>query len=323
MSQVNWTVEVEMEVGVPGWWDDDPDHNNKGQNGDHQLRRGCEIPEEGSPHYGYEYFDYKGEPPTSLKKPLKEKVFTRFAMLIEWRLFTKMQVMGDLSMAQKNLINSIPKIKQYLNGQNSIIVLDNFLRGLIRHIEIQGLTEPEKREDSEGTLVVTNEDAGRTILMAGNLTGAALEWYQKYAECLPDSFKQGMKASTHRRTFLQIFWALFDRFITGAALKEFDTLYKEDNLLEKLPQSMRRIVLNDGLGLNTATIDEIMQRALAVESSWEAEAYYNTTGSQLDVSEPEIDTGGDSESEETQEGGESGGARPQCLLKSWLKTQAH
>ncbi|THU85894.1 hypothetical protein K435DRAFT_805547 [Dendrothele bispora CBS 962.96] len=307
---------------------------------DSKKRRGVtpfsEIPEEGSPHYGYEYFEYKGEPPTSFKRPLKEKVFIRLATLIEWRLFTKMQVMRD-SKAQRNLINSIPKIKQY-NGQNSIIVLDNFLRGLIRHMEIQGLTGPEKREDSKGTLVVTNEDAGRTILMVGNLTGAALEWYQKYAEQPPDSFKQGMKASAHRRTFLQIFRALFDRFITGVALKEIGTLYDKaryttlggirqlfsdmkmyaetmpvppdeyrfkDNLLEKLPQSMRRIVLNDGLGPNTATIDEIMQRALAVESGWEAEAYYDTIGSQLNVSESETDTGGESESEETQEQGES------------------
>ncbi|THU90330.1 hypothetical protein K435DRAFT_864360 [Dendrothele bispora CBS 962.96] len=325
---------------------------------DLKKRRGMtpfsEIPEEGSPHYDYEYFEYKVKSPTNSKKPLKEKVFTRFATLIEWRLFTKMQVLGD-SKAQRNLVNSIPKIKQY-NGQNSIIVLDNFLRGLIRHMEIQGLTGPEKREDSEGTLVVTNEDAGRTILMAGNLTGAALEWYQKYAERPPDSFKQDMKASAHRRTFLQIFRALFDRFITGAALKEIDTLYDKvkyttlggirqlfsdmkmyaklmpvppdeyrfkDNLLEKLPQSMRRIALNDGLGPNTATIDEIMQRALAVESGWEAEAYYNTTGSQLNVSESETDTGGESESEETQEGGGSAGTRQQRLLKSWLKTQAN
>ncbi|THV07172.1 hypothetical protein K435DRAFT_848512 [Dendrothele bispora CBS 962.96] len=263
-----------------------------------------------------------------------------------------MQVMGD-SKAQRNLINSIPKIKQY-NGQNSIIVLDNFLRGLIRHMVVQGLTGPEKIEDSEGTLVVTNEDSGRTILMAGNLTEAALEWYQTYAEHPPDSFERGMKASAHRRTFLQIFRALFDRFITGAALKEINTLYDEvkyttlggvrqlfsdmkmytqtmpvppdeyrfkDNLLEKLPQSMRRILLNDGLGPNTATIDEIMQRALAVESGWEAEAYYDATGSQLNVSESETD-GGESESEETQEGGESGGAQQPHLLTSWLKTQA-
>ncbi|THU77366.1 hypothetical protein K435DRAFT_846221 [Dendrothele bispora CBS 962.96] len=301
--------------------------NRKGS----KKRRGVtpfsEIPEEGSSHYDYEYFEYKVKSPTSLKKPLKERVFTRFATLIEWRLFTKMQVMGD-SKAQRNLINSIPKIKQY-NGQNSIIVLDNFLRGLIRHMVVQGLTGPEKIEDSEGTLVVTNEDSGRTILMAGNLTEAALEWYQTYAEHPPDSFERGMK----------IFRALFDRFITGAALKEIDTLYDKvkyttlggvrqlfsdmkmytqtmpvppdefrfkDNLLEKLPQSMRRILLNDGLGPNTATIDEIMQRALAVESGWEAEAYYDATGSQLNVSESETD-GGESESEETQEGGESGG----------------
>ncbi|THU81392.1 hypothetical protein K435DRAFT_809102 [Dendrothele bispora CBS 962.96] len=174
--------------------------------------------------------------------------------------------------------------------------------------------------------------------MAGNLSEAALEWYQTYAEHPPDSFERGMKASAHRRTFLQIFRVLFDRFITGAALKEIDASYNKakyttlggvrqlfsdmkmyaemmpvppdeyqfkDNLLEKLPQSMRRIVLNDGLGPNTATIDEIMQRALAVESGWEAEAYYNTTGSQLNVSESETDTGGESESEETQEQGES------------------
>ncbi|THU95258.1 hypothetical protein K435DRAFT_798268 [Dendrothele bispora CBS 962.96] len=38
---------------------------------------------------------------------------------------------------------------------------------------------------------------------------------------------------------------------------------------------MRRIVLNDGLSANTASVDEIMQRALAVESGWESEAYYN------------------------------------------------
>ncbi|THU80272.1 hypothetical protein K435DRAFT_810001 [Dendrothele bispora CBS 962.96] len=325
---------------------------------DSKKRRGVtpfsEIPEEGSPHYGYEYFEYKGEPPTSLKKPLKEKVFTRFAMLIEWHLFTKMQVMGD-SKAQRNLVNSIPKIKQY-NGQNSIVVLDNFLRGLIRHMEIQGLTGPPRIKDSEGTSVVTNEDAGRTILMAGNLSEAALEWYQTYAEHPPDSFKRGMKASTHRRTFLQIFRALFDHFITGVALKEIDASYNEvkytmlggirqlfsdmkmyvemmpvppdeyqfkDNLLEKLPQSMRRIVLNDGLGPNTATTDEIMQRALAVESGWEAEAYYDTTGSQLNVSESETDTEGESESGETQEGGGSGGTQQQRLLKSWLKTQAN
>ncbi|THU96150.1 hypothetical protein K435DRAFT_858843 [Dendrothele bispora CBS 962.96] len=90
----------------------------------------------------------------------------------------------------------------------------------------------------------------------------------------------------------------------------------KDNLLEKLPQSMRRIVLNDGLGPNTATIDEIMQRALAVESGWEAEAYYDATGSQLNVSESETD-GGESESEETQEGGESGGAQQPHLLTSY------
>ncbi|THU94540.1 hypothetical protein K435DRAFT_798812 [Dendrothele bispora CBS 962.96] len=81
----------------------------------------------------------------------------------------------------------------------------------------------------------------------------------------------------------------------------------KDDLLEKLPQSMRRIVLNDRLGPNTVAVDEIMQRALAVESGWEAEAYYDTTSSQLNVSESETDTGGESESEETQEGGESGG----------------
>ncbi|THU78212.1 hypothetical protein K435DRAFT_876881 [Dendrothele bispora CBS 962.96] len=269
---------------------------------DSKKRRGVTpFSEEGSPHYGYEYFEYKGEPPTSLKIPLKEKVFTQFATLIEWRLFTKMQVMGD-SKAQRNLINSIPKIKQY-NGQNSIVVLDNFLRGLIRHMEIQGLTGPPKIKDREGTSVVTNEDAGRTILMDGNLSEAALEWYQTYAERPPDSFKQGMKASAHRRTFLQIFRALFDRFfdrfITGAALK-IDALYNKakytmlggarqlfsdmkmyaemmpvppdeyqfkDDLLEELPQSMRRIVLNDGLGPNTATIDEIMHQKQTQEES--------------------------------------------------------
>ncbi|THU82324.1 hypothetical protein K435DRAFT_872418 [Dendrothele bispora CBS 962.96] len=322
-----------------GGKDGNPKRSNRK---DPKKRRGVtpfsEIPEEGSSHYDFEYFEYKVESPTNLKKPLKEKVFTQFATLIEWRLFTKMQVTGD-SKAQRNLINSIPKVKQY-KGQNSIIVLDNFLRGLIRHMVIQGLTGPEKIEDSEGTLVVTNKDLGRTILMAGNLTEAALEWYQTYAERPPDSFEQGMKASAHRRTFLQIFRALFDRFITGAALKEIDTLYSEvkyttlgvrqlysdmkmyvetmpvppdeyrfkDNLLENLPQSMRRIVLNDRLGPNTATVDEIMQRALAVESSWEAEAYYDATGSQVNVSESETDTGGESESEETQEGEESGGA---------------
>ncbi|THU99191.1 hypothetical protein K435DRAFT_940494 [Dendrothele bispora CBS 962.96] len=352
--------------------DDGEPEGGKGRNSersnqkDLKKKRGVtpfsEIPEEGSSHYDFEYFEYKVESPTNWKKPLKEKVFTRFATLIEWRLFTKMQVTGD-SKAQRNLINSIPKVKQY-KGQNSIIVLDNFLRGLIRHMVIQGLTGPEKIEDSEGTLVVTNEDSGRTILMAGNLTEAALEWYQTYAERPPDSFEQGMKASAHRRTFLQIFRALFNRSITGAALKEIDTLYSEvkyttlggvrqlfsdmkmyaktmpvppdeyrfkDNFLEKLPQSMRRIVLNDGLGPNTATIDEIMQRALAVESGWEAEAYYDTTGSQLNVSESETDTGGESESEETQEQGESeseetqergesGGARQPYLLISRLKT---
>ncbi|THU78301.1 hypothetical protein K435DRAFT_876786 [Dendrothele bispora CBS 962.96] len=344
------------------------DGNSKRSNRkDPKKRRGVtpfsEIPEEGSSHYDFEYFEYKVESSTNLKKPLKEKVFTRFVTLIEWRLFTKMQVTGD-SKAQRNLINSIPKVKQY-KGQNSIIVLDNFLRGLIRHMVIQGLTGPEKIEDSEGALVVTNEDLGRTTLMAGNLTEAALEWYQTYAERPPDSFGWGMKASAHRRTFLQIFRALFDRFITGAALKEIDTLYSEvkyttmggvrqlfsdmkmyaktmpvppdeyrfkDNFLEKLPQSMRRIVLNDGLGPNTATIDEIMQRALAVESGWEAEAYYDTTGSQLNVSESETDTGGESESETdtggesesegTQEGGQSGGSQQPHLLTSWLKTQA-
>ncbi|THV04615.1 hypothetical protein K435DRAFT_790832 [Dendrothele bispora CBS 962.96] len=261
---------------------------------DSKKRRGVtpfsEIPEEGSPHYGYEYFEYKGELPTSSKKPLKEKVFTRFSTLIEWRLFTKLKVVGD-GKAQRNLINSIPKIEPY-KGQNSIVVLDRFLRNLIRHMEVHGLARPPKTMDSEGTLVVTNKDAGRTILMAGNLSEAALEWYQTYAERPPDSFEWGMKVSAHRRTFLQIFRALFDRFITGAALKEIDALYNEakyttlggvrqlfsdmkmyaemmpvppdeyqfkDNLLENLPQSMRRIVLNDGLGPNTATIDEIMQ----------------------------------------------------------------
>ncbi|THU92945.1 hypothetical protein K435DRAFT_904945, partial [Dendrothele bispora CBS 962.96] len=66
---------------------------------DSKKKRGVtpfsEIPEEGSPHYHYEYFEYKPKPPTSLKKPLKEKVFTRFVTLIEWRLFTKLKVVGD------------------------------------------------------------------------------------------------------------------------------------------------------------------------------------------------------------------------------------
>ncbi|THU97952.1 hypothetical protein K435DRAFT_857178 [Dendrothele bispora CBS 962.96] len=178
---------------------------------DSKRRRGVtpfsEIPEEGSPHYNYEYFEYKVKVPTNSKKPLKEKVFTRFAMLIEWRLFTKLKVVGD-GKAQKNLINSIPKIELY-KGQNSIVVLDRFLRDLIRHMEVHGLTGPSKTMDPEGTLVVTNEDTARTILMAANLTGAAQEWYQSFAERPPSSFQPGMKASAHRRTFLQVFRAPF------------------------------------------------------------------------------------------------------------------
>ncbi|THU81498.1 hypothetical protein K435DRAFT_809031 [Dendrothele bispora CBS 962.96] len=315
---------------------------------DSKRRRGVtpfsEIPEEGSPHYNYEYFEYKVKAPTNSKKPLKEKVFTRFATLIEWRLFTKLKVVGD-GKAQKNLINSIPKIELY-KGQNSIVVLDRFLRDLIRHMEVHGLTGPSKTMDPEGTLVVTNEDTARTILMAANLTGAAQEWYQSFAERPPSSFQPGMKASAHRRTFLQVFRALFNRFITGAALKEALMLYEEveytteggirqllsdmkmyaevmpvppdeyrfkDSLIERLPQSMQRTILCDGISAINASLDEIMQRAIAVESGWEAEVYYDTTSSQRNVSESETDTGGESESEqgeseseETQERGGSG-----------------
>ncbi|THU80612.1 hypothetical protein K435DRAFT_845040 [Dendrothele bispora CBS 962.96] len=307
---------------------------------DSKKKRGVtpfsEIPEEGSPHYHYEYFEYKPKPPTSLKKPLKEKVFTRFVTLIEWRLFTKLKVVGD-GKAQRNLINSIPKVELY-KGQNSIVVLDRFLRNLIRHMEVHGLTGPPKAMDSEGTLVVTHEDMARTILMAGNLTGVAQEWYQNFAERPPSSFRHGMKANAHRRTFLQVFRALFDRFITGTAVKEAEMLYEEveytteggicrlladmkmyaeimpvppdeyrfkDSLMQRLPQYMRRIILCDGISAIDASLDEVMQRALAIESGWEAEVHYDTTGSQLNVSEPETDTGSEeSESEETQKQGD-------------------
>ncbi|THU94956.1 hypothetical protein K435DRAFT_798507 [Dendrothele bispora CBS 962.96] len=323
---------------------------------DSKRRRGVtpfsEIPEEGSPHYNYEYFEYKVKAPTNSKKPLKEKVFTRFTTLIEWRLFTKLKVVGD-GKAQKNLINSIPKIELY-KGQNSIVLLDRFLRNLIRHMEVHRLTGPSKTMDPEGTLIVTNEDTARTILMAANLTGAAQEWYQSFAERPPDSFQPGMKASAHRRTFLQVFRVLFDRFVTGAALKEALMLYEEveytteggirqllsdmkmyaevmpvpldeyrfkDSLMERLPQSMRRTILCDGISAINASLDEIMQRAIAVESGWEAEVYYDTTSSQLNVSDSETDTGGESESEqgeseseETQEQGGSGGCTDKCYV---------
>ncbi|THV01628.1 hypothetical protein K435DRAFT_793234 [Dendrothele bispora CBS 962.96] len=312
------------------------DGNSKRSNRkDLKKRRGMtpfsEIPEEGSPHYDYEYFEYKVKPPTNSKKPLKEKVFTRFATLIEWRLFTRLKMVGD-GKAQKNLINSIPKIELY-KGQNSIVVLDRFLRDLIRHMEVHGLTGPSKTMDPEGTLPI--------------LRGAAQEWYQSFAERPPSSFQPGMKASAHRRTFLQVFRALFNRFITGAALKEALMLYEEveytteggirqllsdmkmyaevmpvppdeyrfkDSLIERLPQSMRRTILCDGISAINASLDEIMQRAIAVESGWEAEVYYDTTSSQRNVSESETDTGGESESEETQERGGSGD--PQAALTS-------
>ncbi|KAK7472838.1 hypothetical protein VKT23_000945 [Stygiomarasmius scandens] len=287
----------------------DSEKSNHTSNRNTQRQRGATpfnvIPEENAPYYKVEYFEYSPES-QDRSIPLKERVFNMFETLIDWRLFTKLEGVGD-GKAQKNLINSIPKINPY-KGENSIIVLEQFTRQLIRHMEIQGLTGPPKTKDGDGHSVVTNEDTGRTILFAGNLQDAAQAWYQKVAERPPKGYKRGMKASMYRRTFLQIFRALYERFITGSALNEIETLYEDtkyttnggvrqlfadmkmyaeimpvppdefrfkNKFIGSLPRRMRMKVLENGVSAAKSTLDDIVQRALNIELGWEANAYYD------------------------------------------------
>ncbi|KAK7443779.1 hypothetical protein VKT23_015561 [Stygiomarasmius scandens] len=264
-----------------------------------------EIQPEESPHYETEFFEYKPEMPQG-QVNLKERVFQMLATLIEWRLFTKYDTVGDAK-TQKSLVNSLPKIHPY-KGENSIITLDTFVRDLVRHMEIHGLTGPPKMEDENGEMVVSSKDINRTILFAGNLQDAAQEWYKGVAEKPPRSFKSGMNASKHRLTFMQIFRAMYDRFITMAALHEIGVMYDKvkytkvggvrqlysdlvlyaeimpvppdayrfkRKLMSQFPSSMRRKISTDGVTAENSPINDIMQHAISIESGWEANAYYS------------------------------------------------
>ncbi|KAL0563289.1 hypothetical protein V5O48_018783, partial [Marasmius crinis-equi] len=239
---------------------------------------------------------------------LRERVFKTMATYIAYKLYSKQPIAGDVRNISKMLTNAMPALEPY-KGQSSVILLETFLKAYVRQCIALGLTGPPRLQNDDGQWIVTAEDALRTILLGGSVTESASDWYESVVERVPPEFRMGMDANQHKRSFMEVFRGLFDRFITNAALYNLSKVWQKITynirggirklfadlivcaermpappneynfkvaVIRRMPKVLMVEVTTDGITVESSTVDEIMQKAIAVEAGLEASAFYST-----------------------------------------------
>ncbi|KAK7044016.1 hypothetical protein VNI00_008186 [Paramarasmius palmivorus] len=262
------------------------------------------IPPSNSRLPGEEFFDYQ-EVDHSQDLSLRDRVFKTFADRIEFKLHKKRTGISD-SKSRKELANSMPKLIPY-NGECSVITLDNFIRAFCERCKVLGLTGPPRIETQDGITVISDEDSNCVTLLGANLAGAAKEWYNEVVDNVPFTFDTGMDPREHEYTFLDVFRGLFNRFILQSALYEMTQVFESIRyhptsgarrlfadlslfarrmpsppklydfkfaLMVRLPNDMRELITNSGITAERNTVNNIMQKALAIEEGWKANQFY-------------------------------------------------
>ncbi|KAL0565008.1 hypothetical protein V5O48_017023 [Marasmius crinis-equi] len=239
---------------------------------------------------------------------LRERVFKTMATYIAFKLYSKQPIAGDVRNISKMLTNAMPTLEPY-KGQRSVIILETFLKVFVRQCVALGLTGPPRLQNDNGNWIVTAEDSLRSTLLGGVLEESASDWYETTVERVPPEFHMGMDANEHKRSFMEIFRGLFDRFITNSALYDLAKVWQRISyhvrggirklfadllvcaermpsppteysfkvaLVRRMPRALMIEVTTDGITAETSTVDEIMQKAIAVETGMEATAFYST-----------------------------------------------
>ncbi|KAL0571045.1 hypothetical protein V5O48_010913 [Marasmius crinis-equi] len=285
-------------------WQDPWDERNKA--------RGAtpfgEVPPEGTTQTE-EVFEYIIPEHEGSDLALRERVFTLTARYVAFKLYSKQPVAGDSRNISKMLTNALTALDSY-EGEQSVIKLDTFIKGLARLCVAHGLTGPPRILDPYGRWVVTAEDCLRTITLGSNLKGAAKQWYETAVERVPAGFRIGSEAGVFRPSFMEVLRGLFDRFISNAALydlsKEFKKIRFEPRggmrqlfadlnncairmpspptqydfkiaITERMPRLIMRLSHQEGITPETSTVNAIMQKAVMVELGMEATQFYGSS----------------------------------------------
>ncbi|KAL0568771.1 hypothetical protein V5O48_013212 [Marasmius crinis-equi] len=267
-----------------------------------------ELPPDG-PALTEEFFEYKPPEYEGSELALRERVFTLTATYVAYTLYSKQPISGDTRNISKMLTNALAPLDPY-EGQRNVILFDGFVKGLARLCVAHGLTGPPRILDQYGRWVVTAEDTLRTITLGGQLQGSAKHWYNTVVERVPAGFRIGQDASRYRPSFMEVLRGLFDRFISNAALYDLSKEFKKVRydlkggarqlfadlyncatrmpspptvydfkvaITERLPRPIIRHAAFNGVTPETATVDDIMQKALMLEQGIEATQFYSST----------------------------------------------
>jgi hypothetical protein len=216
---------------------------------------------------------------------------------------------------QKTLIQSLPKPGTY-HGEDDLTKFDQFVRGIVRWLNIADLCGKEVRwSHTKNSYVLTSVDIQRTNAISMFLKDSAQHWLTDVVERVPDRTDKS-EPLNGRWTFLQIIAGLYRRFIHEASLSKvadqyesvyysrsrgveglFNTLKKyaqrlptppdaynfRKRLVLLLPESITDVMTTiHKVTAERSSLSEIMETAIALEQGEKARDYYHEARRKLE-----------------------------------------